>query len=206
MNHTYIKFPLHVIVHPFDGFWDMKYEGQGKLRVAGAIIGLLVLVMIMQRQYAGFLVNFYDPQTMNSIYELRSIMLPFGLWCVGNWAITTLMDGEGRFREIVMATAYALVPIVLTFVPATVLSNFMTQEETAFYWLLLAIGLLWSLFLLFVGTMTIHQYSAGKTVLTMGLTVVAMLIAVFLGMLVYSLIIQIYDFMYNLYNEFIFRI
>lgn len=206
MKHTYIQFPLHVIVHPFDGFWDMKYEDQGKLRVAGAIVILLVLVMIAQRQYAGFLVNLYDPQTMNSLHELRSILLPFGLWCVGNWAITTLMDGEGKFKEIVMATAYALVPIILTFLPATVLSNFMTLEETAFYWLLLAIGLLWSLFLLFVGTMTIHQYSAGKTVLTMGLTVVAMLIAVFLGMLIYSLIIQIFDFIYNLYSEFIFRI
>ncbi len=64
---------------------------------------------------------------------------------------------------------------------------------------LVAIGLL------FVGSMTIHQYSAGKTVLTMFLSVIVMLIIVFLGTLVFSMMQQIYTFLVNVYREIIFR-
>jgi hypothetical protein len=199
------KFPLHVILHPFDGFWDMKYEGKGKLRVALLILFLLVLVMIFQRQYAGFLVNYNDPMTMNSLNEFKYVLLPYILWCVSNWAVSTLMEGEGKFKDIVMATSYSLVPIILIFLPATVISNFMALEETSFYWLSLSIALLWSLYLLFVGTMTVHQYSAAKTIVTMFLTVIAMLIIIFLGLLVFSLIQQVVEFMYRVYQEIVYR-
>ena len=95
MKQDFFRFPLHVIVHPFDSFWDLKYDGKGKLRVALVILMLVVLSVIMQKQFSGFLVNFNDPRNLNSIMELITIVFPFFLWCVSNWAITTLMEGEG---------------------------------------------------------------------------------------------------------------
>lgn len=205
MKQDFFRFPLYVIVHPFDGFWDLKYDSKGKLRVALAILALVVLSVILQKQFSGFLVNDNDPRDLNSIMELITIIFPFFLWCVSNWAITTLMEGEGKFREIVMATGYALVPIALIHVPMTIISRFMVQEETAFYYLLTSVAFIWFIGLLFVGTMTVHQYSAFKTVLTMALTVIVMGIIVFLGALVFSMLQQIYEFISNVYREIIFR-
>jgi hypothetical protein len=205
MKQDYILFPLHVIVHPFDGFWDLKYDGRGKVRVAMILLFLVVLSVILQKQYAGFLVNYNDPRHLNSMMELITIVFPFFLWCGSNWAITTLMEGEGKFKEIVMATGYALVPIILIYVPMTIISRFMAQEETAFYYLMTSIAFLWFILLLFVGTMTVHQYTAFKTVLTMALTVIVMGIIVFLGALVFSMLQQIYEFIVNVYREIIFR-
>ncbi len=205
MKQDFVTFPLHLIIHPFDGFWDMKYDGKGKIRVALAILALVVLSVILQNQYAGFLVNYNDPRYLNSITQLITIVFPFFLWCVSNWAITTLMDGEGKFKEIVMAAGYALVPIVLLYLPITAASRFMVNEETAFYYLVISISSIWFVCLLFVGTMTVHQYSALKTVVTMLLTVIVMGIIVFLGTLVLSMMQQIYEFIVNLYREIIFR-
>jgi hypothetical protein len=205
MKQDFIKFPLHLIVHPFDGFWDMKYDGKGKVKVALTILLLVIISVILRNQFAGFLVNYNDPRYLNSLMQLVTIVFPFFLWCVSNWAITTLMDGEGKFKEIVMATGYALVPLVILYVPTTIASRFMVKEETAFYYLIMSISTIWFLALLFVGTMTVHQYSAFKTIVTMVLTVIVMGIIVFLGTLVLSMMQQIIDFIINIYREIIFR-
>lgn len=205
VKQDFIKFPLHLIVHPFDGFWDLKYEGKGRMKVALTVLLLVIITMIVQKQFSGFLVNFNDPRYLNSMDELKYIVLPFFLWCISNWSITTLMEGEGKFKEIVMATAYALIPLVLIYLPTTLVSNFMANEETAFYYLLNVVASIWFIYLLFIGTMTVHQYTASKTIMTMLLTVVVMGIIVFLGTLMFSLVQQIFEFVYNVYKEIIFR-
>ncbi len=205
MKQDFIKFPLHLILHPFDGFWDMKFESKGKVRVSLAILAMLVLTLILQKQYAGFLVNFVDPRGLNSLDDLQFTVLPFLLFCVANWSITTLMEGEGKFKEIVMATGYALLPMVLINLPITFISRYITQEETAFYWLLNSVASLWFVLLLFIGIMTVHQYTPAKTVLILSLTVVAMGFVVFLGTLAFSLGLQIYWFIYDVYREILFR-
>ncbi|WP_274361294.1 Yip1 family protein [Paenibacillus thermotolerans] len=205
MKPEHYKFPFRVILHPFDGFWDLKYEGKGKVRIALIILALLVLNVILQRQFSGFLVNFNDPRNLNSLDDIQFTVLPFFLFCIANWSITTLMEGEGKFKEIVMATGYALLPLVIINIPLTYISRFMTQEETAFYYLLNSFAGTWFLFLLFVGIMTVHQYTAVKTVITLGLSVIAMGIVVFLGTLAFSMATQIYYFILNIYRELIFR-
>lgn len=205
MRQDFIKFPLHLIVHPFDGFWDMKYEGKGKVRVTLTILFLVVISMILKDQFAGFLVNYNDPRHLNSIVQLLTIVFPFFLWCLSNWAITTLMDGEGKFKEIMMATGYALLPIVIIYIPMIITSRFMAEEETAFYYLMMTISSIWFVLLLFVGIMTVHQYTVLKTIATMLLTVVVMGIVVFLGTLVLSMLQQIMEFFVNIYRELIFR-
>lgn len=200
-----LAFPLHVIMHPFDGFWDMKYEQRGKLRVVALIMLLVMGAIIVQKQYAGFLVNRIDPRTLNSLSDIIQILFTFFLWSVSNWAVCTLTEGEGKLKDIMMATAYSLVPVVLIYYPTTLLSNVLTQEETAFYYLLNAIALIWSLGLLIVGIMTVHQYTVSKTMVTMFLTIIMAMIIVFLMMLLYSLFQQIIDFVINIYTELIFR-
>ncbi len=200
-----IKYPFYVILHPYKGYWDVKYDRMGSLRIALAILFLVSLASMFQYQYAGFIVNTHPAYSFNSLVQLRNVLLPFLLWCVANWSLTTLMDGEGKFKEIVVASAYAMLPLFLLFVPATVYSRFITLEETAFYYYMNGFAVIWFLYLLFVATMTIHQYTVGKTIVTIALTVVCMGFIVFLGMLFFSLIQQMYSFFFTIYRELQFR-
>lgn len=205
MKQELIDFPFQVIFKPFSSFWDLKYDNKGSLRASYLLIALTIIAFILQKQYAGFLVNYTDPRVINSIMDIITVVIPFILWVVANWSITTLMDGEGKFTEIVKVTAYSLTPIVIVYIPMTFISRYMAQEETAFYYLMLSIASLWFVWLLFVGIMTIHQYSVTKTIVTMVLTIIVMGIIVFLGALVLSMLQQIYDFIYNIYRELLFR-
>jgi len=200
-----LRFPFYVIVHPFKGFWELKYDKKGNWIVAMAIVFLVSLASMFQYQYSGFIVNTHSPYSFNSLVQLRNVILPFFLWCVANWSLTTLMDGEGKFGEIVISSAYAMLPIFMLFVPATIYSRFITQEETAFYYYLNGFAVVWFLYLMFVSTMTVHQYTVVKTIVTIGLSVVCMGFIVFLGMLFFSLIQQMYSVYFTIYRELQFR-
>ena len=196
-----IKYLLHVANHPFDGFWDLKYENKGKLRIAVFMVFVVTVTMILKRQYVGFVVNYNYPLSLNSINELKYIVLPFLLWCIANWSLTTLMDGEGKFIEIIIATGYAMLPLVMVNIPNILLSNVITLREASFYYLLDSFALLWFLWLLFIGTMIVHQYTVTKTITTMLLTLVVMGIIIFLGLLFFNLIQQVISFIYTIYQE-----
>jgi hypothetical protein len=131
--------------------------------------------------------------------------MPFLLWCVANWSTTTLMDGEGKFGEIVMATGYAMFPVAVLYSAQTLLSNVITQQEAAFYYFLDTIAVIWLIWLMYIGMMTVHQYSPGKTVVTMILTLVVCGIILFIGLLFFSLIQQIVGFVQTIYKELVFR-
>lgn len=206
LQNELLRYPLYVCLHPFKGFWDVKYEGKGKLNIALFILFLLTIVVILKRQFAGFVVNFSNPNELNSLDELMFIVVPFFVWCVANWSITTLMDGEGKFKEIIIVTAYALVPMVIIHIFTTIVSQFITGEEAAFYFFFDSLAILWFIFLLFVGIMTIHQYTVAKTFATFFLSLVVMGIIAFLGLLCFSLVQQIYSFVETIYMEIVYRL
>ncbi|MCR2806831.1 YIP1 family protein [Paenibacillus soyae] len=207
MNKELVRFPFHLIVHPFNGYWDLKYDRSQKfnLIVSFAILFLLAVSNILGAQYSGFLVNLYNPNEMNSLLEVVYVVVPVLFWCVANWSLTTLLDGEGKFVEIFTSTCYALIPLVVINVPWIWLSNVISLQETSFYYFSNTAAIIWFLFLLFVGNMTVHQFSAGKTLGIMALTVVAMGFMAFIGLLFFSLVQQIVAFISVIYQELVMR-
>ena len=87
------------------------------MKAALTIVGLVALTYVVMRQYTGFIFNHQDLARLNVVIELVSVLVPFFLWSVVNWALTTLMDGKGTFKEIVTATAYGLTPFVVVNLP-----------------------------------------------------------------------------------------
>lgn len=192
---------------PFQGFWELKYELNTKpnLILSFIILFAVIITNVLSSQYTGFVVNVYNPNDMNSVLEIVYVVVPLLYWCVANWSLTTLMDGEGKFVEIFIATCFALAPFVVISFPLIWISNVMANQEVMFYFLGQSLALLWFLFLMFVGTMTIHQYTPAKTVATIIMTLVAMGFLAFLTMLFFSLIQQIVAFVTVIYQEISFR-
>lgn len=201
-----LRYSIHTAFHPFDGFWGLKYERRANLLSATVILLSVVLTYIVMRQYTGFVFNPWDTAELNIYTEFVSVLLPFTLWCVVNWSLTTLMNGKGSLAEIYMGTAYALVPIVLVNIPATILSNGLTLEEGSFYYLLIALSLVWAGVLMVVAVMTIHDYSGVKTCATCLLTVVGMAFCIFIGILFFSVINRLVAFASQVYTELVFRL
>lgn len=201
-----LKFSLYVIFHPFKGFWDLKHEKRGSMAAAMTFIVLLIITYILRRQYTGFIFNQNDPKELNVFVEIISVLLPFFLWVTANWCITTLMEGEGSYRDIVIATAYALVPLILINLPLIPLSRIINIEEGAFYYFFGSVSVLWTGILILAGASVTHQYTMTKTVFTSILSVVGMGLMIFIGLLVFSLLQQMISFVYTIYREIAFRL
>lgn len=201
-----LRYGLYVIYHPFDGFWDLKHEKRGNVEAATIILAAVTFTYIIMRQYTGFVFNTCDLAKLNILLEICSILIPFILWCVVNWALTTIMLGKGTFKDIYIASSYALIPIIIVNLPLTFISNFLIYEEGALYYLVLVLAVMWALMLMFIGTMVTHEYTMGKTVCTVIFILAGMLFCMFLGILFVSLLDRVYLFINDLYSEFALRI
>lgn len=207
MSRDWIRFPLNLMVHPFEGYWDLKYDRNRKftLIISFCVLFLVAVTNILGSQYSGFLVHVYNPESMNSVMEIVYVIVPILFWCVANWSLTTLMDGEGKFVEIFTSTCFALLPLVIIQFPWIWFSNLVSLQETAFYYFSNSVAALWFVYLLFVGNMTVHQFSPSKTIGIMMLTLVAMGFMAFISLLFFSLVQQIVAFISVIYQELVMR-
>jgi hypothetical protein len=200
-----LQYPFYVLKHPMDGFYEIRHRGKGSVLVALLLLFLFSASYTINRQFASFIVNDINPRSIDSIMELQGVTLLFFLFCIANWSITCLMEGEGRFKDIVTVTGYSMLPMVLAFVPSTILSQGIAAGEEAFYSLIMSVSVLYFALLLLMGIMTVHNFTLGKTLFTLALTVISMLLIIFLALLLYSLVDQVVGFFRSIYIELLFR-
>lgn len=200
-----VKYAFYTITHPSNGFYEIRHRQKGSVPLAILFVFLFAVCFSANRQYVGFVVNFVNPMEVNSLTEMITVFVLFILFCVGNWSVTCLMNGEGRFKDIVTMTGYSMLPMILTQIPAIIISNFVVQDEEAYYYLILYFGIAWFVLLVITGVMTIHNYTFGKTLITLICTFVAMFIIIFIALLLYSLLTQVIAFVQSVYNEIVLR-
>lgn len=201
MKEDLFKFPLYILTHPIDGFEEFKRYKRGKLYVAIVFILLMSVLSILDYYYTGFIVNPNNPDDLNSISEILYILTPVFLFSLGNWSITTLMDGKGSFKEIFMMTSYSLFPMIVIGYFLIIFSNVITIEEMEFYYILKGVAVFLTGYMIFFGLIMIHEYSLLKAMLTVILTVFAMGVIMFISLLFFDLIQQVLGFIISIYKE-----
>ena len=193
-------YAFHAWLHPFDGFWDLKHEKRGSVRAGTTILGITILAFFYQSIGRGYTFNPRDSYS-NVLVQVLAVAVPILLWCVGNWCLTSLFEGEGSFRDIYVATTYSLTPLPILLVISTILTNVLTASEGSMVSLLVTIGYVWVAFLIFFGTLVTHDYSLGKNVLIILCTIVAMAVIMFVAILFSSLLIKMITFVVSLFTE-----
>lgn len=197
--------PFRCLLHPFEGYDAVKEEGKGSAAVALLTVLVFFFAATMQRQNTGFVFNNNDVNHLNIWLIAAKTILLYALWVVGNWAVATWMDGEGKAVQIAVVSAYAIIPYVASMLLGTLLSNVLLSEEAMFLQYLKTAGILWSSVLMIIGLKTIHDYGFVRNLKAMAVTLAAMGIIVFLAVLFYTLFQQAYIFLYTVYSELLFR-
>lgn len=199
------KYAFYTVSHPMDAYYEIRHRDRGSVPVAVVLVMLFSFSFSINRMAASFVVNNVYPLSVNALTELVSVLMLYLLFCVGNWSITCLMEGEGRLKDIAIAVGYALTPIIVCYNIATIVSQFVAADEEAFYWVILIAGIAYGLLMMLMGIMQVHNYTLGKTLVTIFLTFIAMFIIIFIVLLFVDLITQVYSFFYSIYQELIYR-
>jgi len=125
----------------------------------------------------------------------------FTLFIIANYMVSSITDGEGGIRDIFKFVAYALTPITLVFFIATPISHLLTQSET--FILTFARGLAFGMvgIYLFLGLQETHGYGFARTIQSILITILFVVIAV---VVIFNMIVlsqQIFDFIEALFRE-----
>lgn len=196
----------YTMFHPVNGFDQVKWEKKGSPAFCLLILAAFFLTNVFDQVLTGFIFNTYNPDKISVLSIFLITMGGFSIVYAANWAVSSLMFTEGEARNIFIVLCYTLVPYTVFQLIYIFATNFSNLELNAFLTAIRLIGFGWSAVILLFGMFYVHQVGFGKTILNLVLTVVGVLIILFLILLAFSLVQQIYTFIYTIYNEIVFRL
>lgn len=201
-----LKLLSRVCLHFNDVFNEIKQKKKGSVLIGTILIILYYVSATIKSTMSGFLFKSPSETGFNSLLVLAQTLGLVLLWTIANWAVCTLMQGKGKMREIFIVTSYALVPLIISNIVYTILSQFFITSESTFLSIISAIFYISAALILISGTMIIHDYGFGKFVGTTILSVLGILIIIFLLIAVFILVQQLWSFFGTLYREIFFRV
>ena len=200
-----LAYGFYVILHPFDGFWDLKHEKRGSVRASIVFVAATILAFFYQSIGQGYLMN-PEGQYDSVWVQIIGVLVPLFLFIVANWCLTTLFEGEGSFKDIFIACSYSLVPVPLLLIPVTLASNFVTNSEIDIIGFVSTLSFIWLGLLVFFGTQVTHDYTMGKNIITILGTLVGMVFIMFLALLFSTLVTKMVSLITNIVTEIRYRI
>ena len=205
MKNAQVKMMLSAPLHPAEVFGEVKRTASGSVAIGVVIMTLFYISAILKSISSGFLFKQTGVNATNSLLVLLQTIGFIVLWTITNWGMATLMGGIGKLREIFIVITYSMLPLIVSNLIYTVFSHCLNESEGAFLSVLSVVALLYSVFMIIIGSIIIHDVSFGKFVAVTLATLVGMLILIFLGILVFILVQQTAAFIGTLSRELFFR-
>lgn len=180
----------YFLKHPLDGFYELKRRDRSSV-LAASIIYLLLGILYISYQSFTNVIFIADPNA-NVIYQLLIITLLLSLWIVANYFVCLVRDGEGSFKNVFIATAYTLSPLLIVFPFVIAISNVLTYQEAVFFNGPVLITYIWIAIYFFFMIKETHNYEVGETFGIIFISMFTMLIMGIFIFVVYSIDTQIF--------------
>ncbi len=197
-----LLFGFYCSAHPFQGYWMLKNEKRGSVKAASVFWVLTAISSIIGAFGACFVQKQDD---VSIVTALSSTVVPMALFVISNMCFTTLMDGKGTFKDIFIAVGYSTVPYIIATVPCTIIGHFLVIDEIQILTLISSIALAWSVLLIFLAMMSVHDYSFGKNLLVTLLTVLGMAFIIFILLIFVNLTGKMISLITGIFQEISYR-
>lgn len=195
-------FMFRFIKKPADSFYYIKKDLRGSLKFAFLLYIWVIAVRVLSVYVTGFVFNVYTSPTYIRVEnEIVYTLLLIFLWNAANYLVSTISDGEGRIRDVIIGTAYCLFPYALFILPIALISNVLTVNEIFLHSFSLNLVYLWIGIMLVIMVKEIHNYSFSETVRNLLITLFTMGLFVLTGYILYVLFNQLYEFILAILQE-----
>ncbi|MDW8268971.1 MAG: YIP1 family protein [Anaerolineae bacterium] len=195
-------FLFRFIRYPADSFYYIKKDLRGSLTFALLLYAWVVVARVLSLYLTGFLFSPYaSPAQIRVEQEITYLVLALVLWNAANYLVSTISDGEGRVRDVVIGSAYSLFPYALLAVPIALFSNLLSLNEIFLYTFSTQLMLFWTCLMLFIMVKEVHNYSLSETIRNVLITLFTMGIFLLTGYILYVLFNQLYEFIRAIIQE-----
>jgi len=195
-------FMLRFIKQPADSFYYIKRDLRGSLPFALLIYAWVLTVRVLSLYVMSFPFNRYaSPAQIPVVNEVVLLAVLLGLWNAANYLVSTISDGEGRVRDVVIGTAYSLFPYALFMLPIALISNVLTLNEVFLVTFSQQVVLAWMALMLVIMVKEVHNYSFSETLRNVLTTLFTMAILTLTAYILYLLFGQVFDFVQTIWQE-----
>ena len=198
-------FSFYMLKNPYDACYGIKREKKASYLSAVVVLCVFFVLFIINKYFAGFLFKTMPDGYFELLNDFISVFGVFLLLTICCYLVCTITDGEAKFRDIFISAAYALVPMIVFLPIRLILTNVLTFNEEFFISLLDFVSYGWTALLIILMLMYQNDYSLGKTIKTIIITLFTVLVVVALGVVLYMLISQLVDFIASIYGEVVYR-
>lgn len=201
-----LLFSLRFLRHPIDSFYYRKYHNYLSVTSASILYVLMFIENLYARFQTGFIFNSNNTDHINLLLVVLTFFGPIALFVISNYLVSTISDGEGRFKDVYIGTIYSLVPYWLFIVPVTLISKVLTINEAFIFNFSMDIMVVWSIIILFIMLKELHGFTISETIKNILITLFCMIIIVLVMFILYVLFKQVYDFVYSVIQEVLLRV
>lgn len=195
-------FLFRFIKQPADSFYYIKANLRGSLAFAFVLYGWVIAVRVASLYLTGFVFNPHaNPTEIRAEVEAAYVVVALFLWNAANYLVSTISDGEGRLRDVIVGTAYSLFPYALFALPIALLSNALTLNEVFLYEFSVNLVWAWVGLMLFLMVKEIHNYTLSETVRNIVVTLFTMAMLLLTAYILYVLFDQLFEFISAVIQE-----
>lgn len=196
-----LSFLFYFIKNPIDGFYGIKRENKASLLSATILAVIIFIEYITSLFYTGFIFSNIELSELHLYTELLNFFVPLVMWIIANYLISSITEGEGKFRDVYIATIYSLMPYIIVKPLLILFSNVLTLNEAFVYDFGSLIIMGWSGLLIFLMVKEIHYYTIRETIKNILLTIFGMIMLALVLFIVFVLLDQVYDFVNAVVEE-----
>jgi hypothetical protein len=148
-----------------------------------------------------FLFNDVIAARIDIFEEAVSIFGPIFLFVSANYLVSSIRDGEGRFKDVYVGLSTVLLPAIILLPFTTLISQVLTFNESFIFDFF--IGLLYALsgFYLIFMIKEIHYYEVKQTIFNAFITLFTALMMVVMAFIVYLLIGEVVQLILDIIRE-----
>jgi len=199
-----LKHSVLVLRRPSEAMWELKYDG--RWIAVPILLALAVIVRLITIEVTAYEFTTIEPADTNLILELAKVIVPWVTWVIAGYGVASIFYGEGTFKNVAVASAFALVPYILLEAEYSWLfSHVLSLDEKVIYYFGQTVITVWMLLLFFMQLKVIHDFSLGKSILVGFVSLGGMIVLWVLIALTYLLTLQMIQFFVEVGYEFVTR-
>lgn len=197
-----VQMSLLMLFHPKDAL-DIIKRNRAHFKFSRVLV-LMLLLAVVNYTYT-FFVNYTlgskSVSHANFFLDLALAFLPILTWVISSYAITAVIVGECAFTELLTASSYCLVPVIIFKPIIGLLSNIMTVSDSDILGGLTFLIYVWTAALLFLSLQRLNDYTVAKTLAVTVVSLITMLVIWGVILLLFTLVAQIVYFAQGLIGE-----
>ena len=198
-----LKCYSRLLAHPADTFREIKEKKTGSVTIAVILTALYYVTSVIKYTWGGFAYVIFDSENFNSLFVFLQTVCLIVLFTISFWCVSTLFGGLGKLKDIFITTAYAFTPLIIGNIVWVIATNILVPSELSFLSIFMTIMLLYSIFLLSVGMITVNDFEFKRFLGVTVLAIIGMVIILFLLIVVFMLLQLTFEFIKTVFSEII---